>query len=46
MYRQWNPHLWTPALTNVDVRDRVNAMRVATLDISADLVVDALMHEL
>jgi lipoate-protein ligase A len=46
LYRQWNPHLWTPVLTNIDVRDRVNAMRVATLDISADLVVDALLQQL
>lgn len=46
LYRQWNPHLWTPALTNIEARERVDAMQVATLDISADHLVDALLQQL
>ena len=46
LYRQWNPHLWVPALSSTDVRDRIAAMNVATLNVPTADVVAALVSEL
>lgn len=46
LYRQWNPHLWVPALSSTDVRDRIAAMNVATLNVPTADAVAALVTEL
>lgn len=46
MYRHWNPQLWVPALSSSEVRERITAMKVATLNVSATDIVAALVNEL
>ena len=46
LYRQWNPQSWVPALANPEVRERISAMKVATLDVPAAELVWAVSAEL
>ena len=46
MYRQWNPQLWVPVLSSPEVRERITAMNVATLNVPANEIVIALVNEL
>ena len=46
LYSQWNPRQWTPALIDPTVRQRTDEMSVATLDVSVQQVLDALILHL
>ncbi len=46
LYRSWNPQLWAPALTNIDIRHRVSALHVATLAADAADIVSAVFAAL
>lgn len=46
MYHHWNPQLWVPALSSPEVRERITAMNVATLNVPATEIVAALLVEL
>jgi len=46
LYRQWNPRQWTPALIDPTVRQRTDEMSVATVDMSPQQMLDALISHL
>lgn len=46
LYRKWNPEDWAHCLTSSDVAQRVRTLPVATVDISAEEMTDALVAAL
>lgn len=46
LYRKWNPEDWAHCLTSTDVAQRVRALPVATVDITAEEMTDALVAAL
>jgi lipoate-protein ligase A len=46
LYRSWQPALWTPALTSMDVRERIASLPVATISADAADIVSAVFSAL
>jgi lipoate-protein ligase A len=46
LYRSWQPELWTPALTSMDVRERIASLPVATISADAADIVSAVFSAL
>ena len=46
LYRHWKPGEWSPILASVDVRSRVADIAVATLNIPAQTLVNAVSQQL
>lgn len=46
LYRSWQPELWTPSLTSIDVRERISSLPVASISASAADIVSAVLTAL